>query len=371
MRTIVHGGSAGTEAGRFDPRPLRLTPLLVLLGGLFASLPAFPDAIVITKAMTASTIAEVFIEESLIRAEIEIGGPDLVGFRHLMPDGVYQRLGYEPRPLAERLATFFGEDLVFRVDGGTPLPGRVAFIEPRQRVPRDEFTGEPLPAAEDEGETVIFVILEYAFSGQPSVLTMSPPQNEEGFAAASIGFVAFHLGLPVNDFRYFGAEETLDLDWEDPWYSKFRNRNLRRQYDSPMNAFIYVEPYEVRTEIIARPKDLEQWVDLGLEGRDTIPVDIQYDLKQKVAAFLAEHQNVTIDGQPVEGEFDRINFLRRTLRTSSVIDPPEELDAVSATLGVIFVYPTEGLPQEAAMTWDLFSERIQRVPGAATDEAGP
>jgi hypothetical protein len=138
-----------------------------------------------------------------------------------------------------------------------------------------------------------------------------------------------------------------------------------------MSAFIYVEPYEVRTEIIARPRDLEQWVDLGLEGRDTIPVDIQYDLKQKVAAFLAEHQNVTIDGQPVEGELDRVNFLRRTLRTSTVIDPPEEMDAVSATLGVIFVYPTEGLPQEAAMTWDLFSERIQRVPGAATDEAGP
>ena len=83
-------------------------------------------------------------------------------------------------------------------------------------MPRDELTGEPLPAAEDEGETVIFVILEYAFSGQPSVLAMSPPRSEAGFAAASIGFVAFHLGLPVNDFRYFGAEETLDLDWAGP-----------------------------------------------------------------------------------------------------------------------------------------------------------
>jgi hypothetical protein len=368
---IAHGGSAGTEAGRFDKCCGRLAAFLLLLGFLFTSLPAFSDAIVITKAMTASSIAEVFVEESLIRAEIEIGGPDLVGFRNLMPDSVYERLGHEPRPLAERLATFFREDLVFRADGGPPLPGRVAFIEPRQRVRRDELTGEPLAAAEDEGETVIFVILEYSFSGQPATLTISPPRNEEGFPSANIGFVTFHLSLPVNDFRYLSAEETLDLDWEDPWYSKFRNRNLRRQYDSPMSAFLYVEPYEVRTEIIARPKDLEQWVDLGLEGRDTIPVDIQYDLKQKVVEFLAEHQNVAIDGEPVEGEFDRINFLRRTLRTSTVIDPPEEMDAVSATLGVIFVYPTEGLPQEATMTWDLFSERIQRVPGAATDEAGP
>ena len=110
---IAHGGSAGAEAGRFDTCCGRLAAFLLLLGFLFTSLPAFSDAIVITKAMTASTIAEIFIEESLIRAEIEIGGPDLVGFRHLMPDGVYERLGFEPRPLAERLATFFGEDLVF------------------------------------------------------------------------------------------------------------------------------------------------------------------------------------------------------------------------------------------------------------------
>jgi hypothetical protein len=138
-----------------------------------------------------------------------------------------------------------------------------------------------------------------------------------------------------------------------------------------MNAFLYVEPYEVRTEIIARPLDLQRWIDLGLEGRETIPVEMQYELNQKVAAFLAEHQNLTINGQPIQPELDRVNFLRRSLRTSTVIDPPEELDIYSATLGVIFVHPTEGLPQEASLTWDLFDDKIQRVPGAATDEAGP
>jgi hypothetical protein len=58
------------------------------------------DAIIITKAMTASTIAEIFIDESSIRVELEIGGRDLPGFRNLMPDGVYARMGYEPEPFA-------------------------------------------------------------------------------------------------------------------------------------------------------------------------------------------------------------------------------------------------------------------------------
>jgi hypothetical protein len=105
MRRFVHEGSAGTEAGRFTASlrhcvtaPLRhcVIPFLVLICALFTSTPGSADAIVITKAMTASSIAEVFIEESVIRAEIEIGGPDLVGFRNLMPPGVYERLGNEP-----------------------------------------------------------------------------------------------------------------------------------------------------------------------------------------------------------------------------------------------------------------------------------
>ena len=360
--------------GPYAPTPLRPSGLIAsvcLLVAFFLSSPALPDAIVITKAMTASTIAEVFIGESGIRVELEIGGRDLDGFRNLMPDEVYQRMGHESRPWGERLDEFFAEDLVIRADGGSPLPGRLVEIEPRERVPRDEITGDPLPIPEGEGEPVVFAMLEYPLASRPETMSISPPTGEGGVSQASIGFMTYHHEIPVNDFRYLSTGEVLDLDWSDPWYTAFRNRNLRRQYDAPMNAFLYVEPYEVRTEIIARPLDLQRWVDLGLEGLETIPVEMQYELNQKVAAFLAEHQNLIIDGQPIQPELDRVNFLRRTLRTSTVIDPPEELDVYSATLGVIFIHPTEGLPQEASITWDLFDDRIQRVPGAATDEAGP
>jgi hypothetical protein len=132
-----------------------------------------------------------------------------------------------------------------------------------------------------------------------------------------------------------------------------------------------VEPYEVRVEVIARPKDLQQWVDLGVERRDLLPVEAQPELKAKVSAFVGENVHLTVDGQNVTPSLDRINFLRRTLRTSRVIEPAEELDMVSAMLGVIFVYPTSGLPQQATLTWNLFSPKLSVVRAAATDEAGP
>ena len=173
------------------------------------------------------------------------------------------------------------------------------------------------------------------------------------------------------DFRYLGAVETVNLDWDDPWFSKFTNRNLWRQYDSPMNVFLYVEPFEVRVEIIARPRDVQKWTDVGVGELKKIPVEIQEEVKRKVANFFAEKVNLTIDGQPIEPELDRVNFLERSLRTSTVISPPRELDAASATLGVIFLQPTTGYPQEADLVWDLFPDKVERIPAAATDEAGP
>jgi hypothetical protein len=135
-------------------------------------------------------------------------------------------------------------------------------------------------------------------------------------------------------------------------------------------VYLYIDNFEVRKEVIVRPKDMQPYVDLGLAGTSTIPAAEQQAIKQKITAFLAPRAPVLIDGRKVVPVLDRVNFIRRTLRTTGVIDPPEDLPVVSATLGVIFYYPISGLPRKVTMKWDLFSDRIQRIPGATTDEAG-
>ena len=187
---------------------------------------------------------------------------------------------------------------------------------------------------------------------------------------ANVGFALYHAGLPVNDFRYLSREEIVDLDWDDPWFSRFRNRNLWRRFDSPVNVFLYVDYFEIRKEIVLRPRDLERMgVDLGLAAKDVIGVSEQEALKRKVAAFLGEHGPVTVDGAPAEFALERIHFIRRSLRMTGVIDPPEELPVISATLGVIFTHPRTGeLPRNVTMRWDLFSERVAKVP--ATGKSG-
>jgi hypothetical protein len=138
-----------------------------------------------------------------------------------------------------------------------------------------------------------------------------------------------------------------------------------------MTGFLYVEPYEVRKEIVARPLELQRWVDLGLEGLEVIPPAMQPELLRQAAEFLREHHVVEIDGRRIAPELARIHFLERTLRTSRVIDPPEPIDVHAAMLGVIFVYPTDGLPERVTLDWDLWHERLDKIPASTVDQAGP
>ena len=324
------------------------------------------DAIFRSQAMFADTIAEYFIEDDSVRLELEIGTNDIGVFRNLLPDTLYQRLEFGDMPLEDRLPRFVAEDMpVFA--GNSRLAGRVVKIWPATRPIRDAITGEELPTPEDEAIVVIRATIVFPFDERPDSLALGAPR-ETGLA--NIGFVLYHKGVAVNDYRYLIPGLIVHLDWEDAWYSAFSERGMRRQYYSPMTGFIYVEPYEVRKEIIVRPADIQRYVDLGLGGETTIPADRHDEIKETVVEFLSGHFPVKIDGTPVEGTIDRVNFLRRTLRSSIVVDN-QDLDLLSATLGIIYVFPTEGLPENVEMEWDLFNEKSPTVPAATVDQAGP
>jgi len=324
------------------------------------------DALIVNQSMLASTIIEFYIDDKGVTAELEIGLESLPVFKNLLPDEVYQQLGFGNEVSLLRQRAFFSKQLALLGAGNKPLAGEVLAIGPSRKVLRDRFNGTPLPI-QDEAPEIVRASLRYHFEAglKPEQLIFVAP------ASSNTGFVVYHNKVAVNDFRYLRSGYTLKLDWEDPWYSQFSSRSLRRQYYAPMSGFIYVEPFEVRKEIIARPKDLQRWIDLGLEGKTIIPVELQAEIKAKVASFLAQHQPVSIDGKAREGMLDSINFLERTLTSSRVIDPPVPLSADAAILGAIFVYPQKALPQQVTMDWDLWDERVSIVPVSAVDQAGP
>ncbi len=346
---------------------------MIVAAILLATTPvAQSDPLMITRAMTATTIAEFFVERDSVLVELEIGLADLPAFRNLLPPELLERIQGSSSPLAERLTRFFRDDLTITTRGGTPLQGRLLRLSARPRVLRDEVTGNPLPNQDEAAEMVLVATASYPLSGTPDTLVFSPPGTGAKATGpiANIGFVVYHEGIPVNDFRYLAPGMTLGLDWDDPWYSRFTLRALRRQFYAPLSAYLYIEPHEVRKEIVFRPRDLQRWTDLGLAGKDSITVAEQEEIKRRAVAFLDRHNQVTIDGRIAEGRLDRVHFIYRTLRTTGVIDPPRDLRLTEALMGVIVYYPVDSLPETVSMAWDLFSDGIRQIPSAATDEAG-
>ena len=199
---------------------------------LLCAAPAAADAIVRSRAMFADTIAEFYVEDDHVRLELEIGSNDIGAFRNLLPDALYQRLDYGDTPLKERLPKFTSVDMPVFV-GDTRLAGAVANIGPATRPLRDEITGEELPTPEDQAIVVIRATVIYQYDQRPESLTLVAPR-ETGMA--NIGFVLYHKGVAVNDYRYLTTGNTVNLDWQDAWYSSFPERSMRRQYYSPMTG---------------------------------------------------------------------------------------------------------------------------------------
>jgi hypothetical protein len=349
-----------------------------VLAALFVVSPTRADWINLTGAETAPNIAEITVFDDRVEVALEIYVGDLKSFEALIPDDWLKDLRVERPPLAERLKRFSEQGLRFVTDSGETLQAALRLAEPRLRKDRfspfagmvNPYTRFKAPEAPAD-KRVLYAELVYPFGETaPKTLTMSPPLDAAGRASVSIGFIVYHKSVPVIDFRYLSAPSTLTLD-PDPWYSKFDNPNLKRHHKDALMSFLYVEPYEVRHEILTRVKDLSEWMDLGLRGNRYIEIDELEPLKQRIGEFLLQKNPVKVDGKALKPILDRTNYVKVGLTGIQILDVPERLEIDAAIAGVIISYITDGMPQQVTVDWELFTDQIQRVPATSTDPVGP
>jgi hypothetical protein len=336
------------------------------------------DFINLTGAETAPNIAEIYVLDDRVKLVLEIYVGDLKKFEELMPDDLLKSGGAGRPTLEERMNHFAEHGIQVVTSSGEKLSARLELVEPRERVDRKSpFAGMINPTTRRRvpdapaDKRVLYAEISYPFQQRPAELTFVPPQDEKGLATVSIGFIAYHKSVPIIDFRYLGAQAKVTLDWDDPWYTKFDNPNLKRHHKSAMMSFLYVEPYEVRHEILTRIKDMGEWMELDLRGEKYIELDELEGLKQRIGEFLLGKNPVRIDGKEIKPILDRSNYVKVSLSGIKLLEAPERLEISTAIVGVIITYLTEGLPQEVTVDWELFTDQLQRIPATATDPAGP
>jgi len=362
---------------------LKKTTIVILSFLLFFCVtvctPASADWINFSGAENAPNTAEIYIQKDHVRVELEIFVNDIVIFDRLLPDTFFKDIDIIREPLADRMRQFSNEDFQILDEKGQNLQANLKVIEPRLRKERPSlFAGKINPytlrriPGPPEDKRVLYAELVYPFRQRPKSLTIVPPLDEKGgVSKVPIGFVTYHEGVPINDFRFLSEPSTLRLDWVDPWYSQFDRKALKRWQRGGVMSFLYIEPYEVRHEILARVKDLAAWIDLGLRGDAFIEADENEPLKKKVGEFFLGRDKVLIDGKRLRPILDRTSFVKYSMTGSTFLEQPERLPVNTAVVGVIVTYLIEGMPQKVTNEWDLWSDRIQKVSADAIDPAGP
>jgi len=339
--------------------------------------PARADWISLSGAENAPNIAEIHINKDHVKVDLEIFVNDMVTFDQLIPDEFFIGSDIKRPPLAERMRQFSNEGLQIIADKGQKLQASLKLVEPRLRKERpspfagkiNPYTRQPIPGP-PEDKRVLYAELVYPFMKKPKSLTIIPPLDERGLSQVPISFMTYHQGVPIHNFKYLSESSTVTLDWADPWYSEFDKRALKRWLRSGVMSFIYIEPYEVRHEVLARVKDLAAWIDLDLRGNEFIEADENNELKKRVGEFFLKRSNILIDGKKLRPILDRTSLVKYSTTVSTFLVQPERLSINTAMVGVIITYLTAGMPQEVKNEWDLWSDRIQKVPTNAIDPVG-
>ena len=325
------------------PKSVYAIVSLLLLLALGIAPGARADWMNLTGAETAPNIAEITVLDDRVRIALEVYIGDLATFEALLPDDWLKKDVTARPPPAERLKRFSAETFQVVTGDGTKLQADLRLAEPRLRKDR----------------------------ASPFAGMINPPRDEKGITSVTIGFIAYHKAVPIIDFRYPSGAAKVNLDWADPWYTKFDNPNLKRHHKSALMSFLYVAPREVRHEILARIRDLQEWTDLGLAGGATIEPDEQAALKDRVRAFFVARNPLKVDGVLSEPASSRAEFLTISLTGLQVVEEAEPLDLSTAIVGVILSYPVKHLPKHVSVEWELFNDRIERIPATVIDPVGP
>ena len=245
----------------------------------------------------------------------------------------------EPQPSWERLA---GQLARIEDKAGKPLPGQPAGA-PKAN-PADG-SAEPFHEAD----------FDYALPEGAATLAIAPPA---GVADRDIGLIALHRGVPVGDLAPLTRPLTLRLDPNDPWRSRFDDPARARRHAEP-RSYVYIEPYEVRHEMLLRLRDLRPWLSLDAENPGLEP-GTKPDLKRKIGALLANRNPLLIDGVAAAPQIDRVEFVRFSREGVRPVDDAERLDANGALVGVMLSYLTEKPAERIVLAWNLFGGELQR-----------
>jgi len=326
--------------------------LIVVVTLLFLPPVAKSDWVNTTGAETAANLVEMHLSEEGLRVFFEISPPDAASF---VVDEVLQfevaadSVAIAPVILAAAIRPPVDRTSLYTANG------------------RRSLKSDSTAVSSDSG--VVYLEVGFPFEEPPARIRIKPPANKEGMALSVIGFTAFHDGLPVTDMRFMSTELTLQPDWADPWQTRFKNTRLTRYFQTAQRSYLYIEPRNVRHDMLLRTVDV--MAQIGMPLLPELDADAQQRLRLEASEYFKSVNPVTIDDALSGRSTHRLEFLAITPAGLRVLQPTEPVNPLTTYVGVSEAHWQSSLPGSVVIHWQLFDAKNDQLWTNMTDPAGP
>lgn len=317
------------------------------------------------------TEAQAFVTASRVRMRIQLFAEDLFLFQGLEPND-------EDVIEADQLELGLDKHRDFLLDkvqildaSGKALPSDVTDVQPF------EIPDEGIPVAELMLHSATYQ-LEFEYDEPPEFLTFQQNISDENFIFPSEMKITIHQAgtdLTVQDSLKPGTSKTIRFDWTDnqpgddasekewdAWFEKQREATLGITSYSSVYSFIYVEPAEVRHEVLIPLATLKEILPLKHADPAFITVDEQAGVRALIEEWLGSNNPTMINGRMVPPEFTRVDFYGLDLKDFARQAEAREVSLANGRAGIIMTYrPKADDIQSIALSWDAFSSALRKV----------
>lgn len=316
------------------------------------------------------TETHIFVTQQSARARIQLFAEDLLLFHELEPNGEGLVPAAELKRGLELHRDFLTERVTLRDGNGDLIPSQVTDVVPFE-IPEDGILEEDLMLYQVTYE------LEFPFAEPQEFLTFQQDITDENFILPSEMKLAIHQtgsGNVIAGTLQPGGAVTHRFDWDVPldpeasdeeyesWLEKQRQDTLGITSYSSVYSFIYVEPGEVRHEVLIPLASLASILPIERADPAFLEVPEQEAAKVLIHDWLDGNNLTRINGQDVKTEFSRIDFYGVRLRDFAQQAESRRVSFASGRAGIILRYlPTNQLVHDVELSWDTFQSSLRKI----------
>jgi len=351
---------------RLEPnRPVTVHQLLI---GLICTIAVLPLAQ--ARPPISVTETHIFVTQQSARARIQLFAEDLLLFHELELDGEGRVPASELKRGLELHRDFLTERVTLRDANGNLIPSQVTDVVPFE-IPEEGIPEEDLMLYQVTYE------LEFPFTEPQEFLTFQQDITDENFILPSEMKLAIHQtgsGNVIAGTLQPGGAVTHRFDWETPldpeasdeeyesWLEKQRQDTLGITSYSSVYSFIYVEPGEVRHEVLIPLASLASILPIERADPAFLEVSEQEAAKVLIHDWLDGNNLAKINGQNVTTEFSRIDFYGISLRDFAQQAESRRVSFASGRVGIILRYlPADPFVQDVELSWDTFQSSMRKI----------